>query len=195
MSIDLGELRIVKRVDATTQPFGDLAVDPNNPNADQTPGALLFHFSAEPTAQFSGEVFYKPPAGRMDDGLLLPAVGVDDGEAHIKDGTSNTLMLGEVFQPSPEDEVLIAFEFGDKRGDTFDFKKLTSEPTVQEGRHIGDCEAHVFLSGQILGGETDIGGFIAGAPATPQPDSSAIATMIMIEFNSALHTSDGFFLT
>jgi hypothetical protein len=80
-------------------------------------------------------------------------------------------------------------------GDTFDFKELTSEPTVQEGRHIGDCESHAFLSGQILGCETDIGGFITGAPATPQPDSSAVATMVTIEFDSALHTSDGFFLT
>ena len=79
-------------------------------------------------------------------------------------------------------------------GDTFDFKESTSEPTIQDGRHI-DCEGYVYLSGQILGGETDIGGVITGAPATPQPDSSAIATMITIEFDSALHTSDGFFLT
>jgi prepilin-type processing-associated H-X9-DG protein len=32
-----------------------------------------------------------------DDGLLLPAVH-DDGEASIKDGTSNTVMIGEVVQ-------------------------------------------------------------------------------------------------
>ena len=39
------------------------------------------------------------PAVQTDNGLLLPAVRIDDGEASIKDGTSNTFMFGMV--PSP----------------------------------------------------------------------------------------------
>jgi hypothetical protein len=93
--------------------------------------------SSTPLQEVSGEVFYKPPAGSMDDGLLLPAVRIDDGEASIKDGTSNTVLFSErygspddeyvltavqhVSQPEasvPEtgDEVLIGFEFGDVNG-------------------------------------------------------------------------------
>ena len=81
MSIDLGKFSIVKRINSTApQLIDNLAVDPNNPNAN------------------------------TDDGLLLPAV---------KDGTSNTFMFGEVVKPSlpAVDEVLVAFEFGDKGAD------------------------------------------------------------------------------
>jgi hypothetical protein len=94
--------------------------------------------SSTPLQEVSGEVFYKPPAGSMDDGLLLPAVRIDDGEASIKDGTSNTVLFSErygspddeyvltavqhVSQPEasvPEtgDEVLIGFELGDVNGE------------------------------------------------------------------------------
>jgi hypothetical protein len=84
--------------------FGDLAVDPNNPNTD----------------------------GRDVLTWQRGDVRLDDGEAGIKDGTSNTLMIGEIVKPAPagrtdgvfnsippalptEDEVLIAFEHGDVR--------------------------------------------------------------------------------
>ena len=56
----------------------------------------------------------------QDDGLLLPAVQ-DDGEASIKDGTSNTVMIGEVVPTGRTD--------GDSDGDTFEF---TTEPTAPE---------------------------------------------------------------
>ena len=102
-------LNLYKQDDGQT--FDDLAVDPTNPNtghtpewsnlrsgdpglpavqtddgdsaaAVHTPGALLFSFDREPTAQevVSGEVFYKPPA-QTDDGLLLPAVQAGDTDA------------------------------------------------------------------------------------------------------------------
>jgi prepilin-type processing-associated H-X9-DG protein len=45
--------------------------------------------------EVSGEVFYEPPPAPIDDGLLLPAVRIDDGEASIKDGTSNTVFFSE----------------------------------------------------------------------------------------------------
>jgi len=35
----------------------------------------------------------------------------------------------------------------------------------------------------------------ASTPTAPQPDSSNHATVLTFEFDSALHTSDGFFLT
>ena len=35
----------------------------------------------------------------------------------------------------------------------------------------------------------------SNTPTAPQPDSSAVATIITIEFDSALYPSDGFFLT
>jgi len=34
----------------------------------------------------------------------------------------------------------------------------------------------------------------SNTPTAPQPDSSAVATLINVEFDSALHSSDGFFL-
>jgi hypothetical protein len=101
------------------QTFDGLAVDPNNPNTDVDGRDFL--------------VWQRGlPAVPTDDGLLLPAVRIDDGAASIKDGTSNTVMVGEVVKPSPTgrtdgvftvvlpelptgDEVLVAFEFGDKR--------------------------------------------------------------------------------
>jgi hypothetical protein len=84
--------------------FDGLAVDPNNPNTD-------------------GRDFLTWQRGD---------VRIDGGEASIKDGTSNTLMVGEIVKPSPtgrtdgvftsippalpaEDQVLIAFEHGDVR--------------------------------------------------------------------------------
>ena len=56
--------------------------DGDSAAAVHTPGALLFSFDREPTAQevVSGEVFYKPPA-QTDDGLLLPAVQTGDTDA------------------------------------------------------------------------------------------------------------------
>ena len=79
--------------------------------------------------------------------------------------------------------------------DLFHFHlELLSEPTAAEGRRIIDCEGTAYLQAHLLGGETDIGGFISGAPATPHADSSAVATLINLEFDSALQTFDGFFL-
>jgi hypothetical protein len=112
MSIDLGEFRIVKRIDSTApQLIDNLAVDPNNPNANTDDGLLL------PAVQDHGLLL---PAVR-DHGLLLPAVKTDDGLLlpAVTDGTSNTFMFGEVVKPSlpADDEVLVAFEFGDKGAD------------------------------------------------------------------------------
>ena len=59
--------------------YGSFAVDPNNPNLT---------------------------AVQTDDGLLLPAVRMDDGEASIKDGTSNTVFFSERYG-SPDDEYVL----------------------------------------------------------------------------------------
>jgi hypothetical protein len=129
MPVDHSEFKIIKLCDATTPLlFGDgLAVDPNNPNSEIDGRDFLIWQRGSATDDKVGL-----PAVQTDDGLLLPAVRMDDGEAGIKDGTSNTVMIGEVVQPAPTgrtdgvftvvlpglptgDEVLIAFESGDMR--------------------------------------------------------------------------------
>lgn len=53
--------------------------------------------------------------------------------------------------------------------DLFHFHlELMGEPTAQEGRRIIDCEGHAFLQAQLLGGKTDIDGFIVEG-STPFP--------------------------
>jgi hypothetical protein len=134
MPIDPNELRIVKRIDvATPIVIDDLAVDPNSPNTEVDGRDFLIWQRGNTTPGPDDNVGL--PAVQTDNGLLLPAVKTDDGLLlpPVTDGTSNTFMFGEVVKPSlpADDEVLVAFEFGDvKSGDTFDFKELTSEPTT-----------------------------------------------------------------
>ena len=109
MSIDLGEFRIVKRIDSTApQLIDNLAVDPNNPNANTDDGLLL------PAVQDHSLLCFGSwsAATRSQDGRWSVA-------ARVTDGTSNTFMFGEVVKPSlpADDEVLVAFEFGDKGAD------------------------------------------------------------------------------
>lgn len=71
-----------------------------------------------PAVQTTDNGLLLPAVQKTDNGLLLPAVRTGDGETSIKDGTSNTLMLGEILPSLPaDDEVLVAFEFGDKGAD------------------------------------------------------------------------------
>jgi hypothetical protein len=58
--------------------------------------------------------------------------------------------------------------------------------TVTHGRNSGENDQAVSWTAIAM---AESGG------QRSTPDSSAIATMITIEFDSALHTSDGFFLT
>jgi hypothetical protein len=59
-------------------------------------------------------------AGNME-GVMAWYAKLDGVDGSAKDGTSNTLMLAEMdswkFMPATEDEVLVAFEFGDKDHD------------------------------------------------------------------------------
>jgi len=48
----------------------------------------------------------------VDDGLLLPAVRMDDAEASIKDGTSNTVLFSEMYGGSDGEYVLTGIEHG-----------------------------------------------------------------------------------
>jgi hypothetical protein len=68
---------------------------------------------------------------------------------------------------------LMSFQEVKGEGDTFDFKpELTSEPTAQAGRPIGDCESKVWVQTRLLTGETDIGGFVIDGSADPFPTAT-----------------------
>jgi len=104
MPIDQNEFRIVKRVDAATpQPIDDLAVDPNNPNVGSSGHTGGANFAmGDGSVRLNPSSFQIISAGK-DDGLLLPAVKTDDGEATIPDGTSNTVLFVERYG-SPDGE-------------------------------------------------------------------------------------------
>jgi hypothetical protein len=57
--------------------------------------------------------------------------------------------------------------------------------TVTHGRHSGESDQAVSWTAIAM---AEFGG------RQSTPDSSAVATMITIEFDSTLHNSDGFFL-
>jgi len=85
---EFSEFSIVKLSDVAspkTPGPDDLAVDPNNPNLT---------------------------AVQTDDGLLLPAVRMDDAEASIKDGTSNTVFFSERYGSPDGEYVLTGIEHG-----------------------------------------------------------------------------------
>ena len=85
---EFSEFSIVKLSDVAspkTPGPDDLAVDPNNPNLT---------------------------AVQTDDGLLLPAVRMDDAEASIKDGTSNTVFFSERYGSPDGEYVLTGIQHG-----------------------------------------------------------------------------------
>ena len=91
---EFSEFSIVKLSDVAspkTPGPDDLAVDPNNPNLT---------------------------AVQTDDGLLLPAVRMDDAEASIKDGTSNTVLFSEMYGGPDGEYVLTGIEHGADDGQT-----------------------------------------------------------------------------
>ena len=184
MPIDQNEFRIVKRVDAATpQPIDDLAVDPNNPNVGSSGHTGGANFAmGDGSVRLNPSSFQIISAGK-DDGLLLPAVKTDDGEATIPDGTSNTVLFVErygspdgeyvltavqhVSQPEasvPEtgDEVLIGFEFGDVNGgeDSRGLFQINVDP-VQSDADTFDCsELTQWASGTPLEGGVRKGDWI-----------------------------------
>jgi hypothetical protein len=68
-------------------------------------------------------------AGNIE-GAMAWSAKLDGVDGSAKDGTSNTLMLAEMdafkFMPATEDEVLVAFEFGDKDHDVLAWSPPTS---------------------------------------------------------------------
>jgi hypothetical protein len=67
-------------------------------------------------------------------------------------------------------------------GDTFGFRpELTTEPTAQEGRHIGDCESKVYMQTRLMVGETEIGGFAIDGSTDPSPTETIKPTENLLD--------------
>jgi hypothetical protein len=143
---DHSEFHIVKLLDAATpkvfsEDAGRLAVDPNNPNNGSTG-----HTPEWTNFRGSDPMETPGPDDDADDGLLLPAVQTDGGDASPVGRTDGVFTVVLPSVPTG-DEVLVAFEYGDPHdalGDPVTFTYTVSNTSsAYEGTHALYQDIHI----------------------------------------------------